>query len=1045
MKGYLYSFILALFVLTGAWGPDAACAQGDEKSASHVVQGKVVDADGLPLVGVNVIVKNQPGLGTNTDIDGNYRIRTGANETLVFSYLGYATQEIPIVSKSTIDVQMAEDSNAMEEVVVVGAGYQKRASVVGAVASMKMEDLKVPTANISNSLAGNVPGIIAVQRSGEPGKDASEFWIRGISTFGANSSALVLVDGIERDFNEINVEDIESFSVLKDASATAIYGQRGANGVVLITTKRGKEGKVNINFKTEYGISSSAFEREFVDAGTYAALANEARMTRYQDPVYSDNELEIIKYGLDPDLYPNVDWQKLLLKDHTSTFKAMLNLSGGGSTARYYISGSYYKQDGIYNDNLKEEYGRGSGYNRYNYRLNTDVNITKSTILEVGIGGWVTDQRNPGLAVDDNFWQSIGRMTPIAVPLRYSNGQLPTYGSNNNEISPYVLLNYTGYQAYWENKVETNVGIKQDLGFITEGLQFSGRFSYDGFNDQRTNRLKRPALYKAERVRDMNGDLITTRIFDEQTLHQSTSTSGWRRAYGELQLGYDRTFGRHRVGGLLFYYMQSYSEMASVGDTSATDQIFKTIPQRNMALSGRVTYGYDDRYLLEFNFGYSGSENFEPENRFGFFPAIAAGWVISNEKFIKKNLPWLTLLKIRYSYGQVGNDRISGGRFPYLTTVVGGGGISFGNQGSNSVGGIRIGLMGSSGLTWEVATKQDLGLDLKIADRFDLTVDIYRDNRDDIFMRRAYLPGTVGLLAISDTDNQNPWGNVGAMQSEGIDGNFGFTQPIGKDFVFTLRGNLTYAHTKVLRYDEAANALWYRMTQGYKWSQNKGLIALGLFKDEAEIASSPSQYDLELMPGDIKYKDINGDGMINDDDIVPIGNTKNPELVYGFGLSAQWKGFDFSVLFQGTGKTDVILEGYSVFPFSEGEYGNVLSAVADPRNRWISREISGTPATERQDAIFPRLSYGARENNQKWSTWWLRDGRFLRLKNLELGYTLPQTFTRKFKVERTRIYFLGYNLACWAPFDWWDPEQGSVNGNVYPIQKTFTFGLNVSF
>lgn len=802
---------------------------------------------------------------------------------------------------------------------------------------------------------------------------------------------------------------------------------------------------MNINFKTEYGISSSAFEREFVDAGTYAALANEARMTRYQDPVYSDNELEIIKYGLDPDLYPNVDWQKLLLKDHTSTFKAMLNLSGGGSTARYYISGSYYKQDGIYNDNLKEEYGRGSGYNRYNYRLNTDVNITKSTILEVGIGGWVTDQRNPGLAVDDNFWQSIGRMTPIAVPLRYSNGQLPTYGSNNNEISPYVLLNYTGYQAYWENKVETNVGIKQDLGFITEGLQFSGRFSYDGFNDQRTNRLKRPALYKAERVRDMNGDLITTRIFDEQTLHQSTSTSGWRRAYGELQLGYDRTFGRHRVGGLLFYYMQSYSEMASVGDTSATDQIFKTIPQRNMALSGRVTYGYDDRYLLEFNFGYSGSENFEPENRFGFFPAIAAGWVISNEKFIKKNLPWLTLLKIRYSYGQVGNDRISGGRFPYLTTVVGGGGISFGNQGSNSVGGIRIGLMGSSGLTWEVATKQDLGLDLKIADRFDLTVDIYRDNRDDIFMRRAYLPGTVGLLAISDTDNQNPWGNVGAMQSEGIDGNFGFTQPIGKDFVFTLRGNLTYAHTKVLRYDEAANALWYRMTQGYKWSQNKGLIALGLFKDEAEIASSPSQYDLELMPGDIKYKDINGDGMINDDDIVPIGNTQNPELVYGFGLSAQWKGFDFSVLFQGTGKTDVILEGYSVFPFSEGEYGNVLSAVADPRNRWISREISGTPATERQDAIFPRLSYGARENNQKRSTWWLRDGRFLRLKNLELGYTLPQTFTRKFKVERARIYFLGYNLACWAPFDWWDPEQGSVNGNVYPIQKTFTFGLNVSF
>lgn len=1044
MKRLIY-YITAICLVMLELGVPASASAQKTQGRKHVVTGKVVDTDGLPLVGVNVIVKNQPGLGTNTDINGAYKINTGANETLVFSYLSYATQEIPIVSKTVIDVRMAEDANAMEEVVVVGAGYQKRASVVGAVTSIKMEDLKVPTANISNSLAGNVPGIIAVQRSGEPGKDASEFWIRGISTFGANSSALVLVDGIERDFNEINVEDIESFSVLKDASATAIYGQRGANGVILITTKRGKEGKVNINFKTEYGISSSAYERKFVNAETYAALANEARRTRYQDPVYSENELEIIKYGLDPDLYPNVDWQKLMLKDQTSTFKAILNMSGGGSTARYYVSGSYYQQDGIYNDNLKEEYGRGSGYNRYNYRLNTDVNITKSTVLNVGVGGWVTDQRNPGKAVDDNFWQSIGRMTPIAVPIRYSNGQLPTFGTDNNQISPYVLLNHTGYQAYWENKVETNIGITQDLSFITEGLSFTGRFSYDGYNDQRTNRETLPALYKAERVRDMNGDLITTRIFEEKPLHQSTTTTGWRRAYGELQLCYDRTFGKHRVGGLLFYYMQSFSEMASVGDTAETKEIFKTIPQRNIALSGRVTYGYDDRYLLEFNFGYTGSENFEPKERFGFFPAIAAGWVISNEKFVKKHMPWLSMLKIRYSWGQVGNERMDGGRFPYLTTVVGGGNAWFGNMGANGVNGIRIGLMGSTGLTWEVATKQDLGIDLKIADRFDLTLDIYRDKRDDIFMRRAHLPGTVGLFAVNETDNQFPWGNVGAMQSEGIDGNFGYTQPIGKDLIVTFRGNLTYAYTKVLRYDEAANALYYRMTQGYKWSQNRGLVALGLFKDEAEIASSPAQYGQEVMPGDIKYKDVNGDGIINDDDIVPIGNTKNPELVYGFGLSAQWKGFDFSILFQGTGRTDVILEGYSVFPFSQSEYGNVLSAVANPKNRWISREISGDPATERQDAVFPRLSYGERANNQKWSTWWLRDGHFLRLKNLELGYTLPRPFTRKFKVEKARIYFLGYNLACWAPFDWWDPEQGSKDGNVYPIQKTFTFGLNVSF
>lgn len=537
----------------------------------------------------------------------------------------------------------------------------------------------------------------------------------------------------------------------------------------------------------------------------------------------------------------------------------------------------------------------------------------------------------------------------------------------------------------------------------------------------------------------MEGNLITSRVAEEIPLQQTTAVYGNRTAYGEFQLAYDRTFNKHRVGGLLFGYIKSFSE-----NDSGTD-IFKSVPARNLAISGRATYAYDDRYLVEFNFGYTGSENFEPNKRFGFFPAIAGGWVISNEKFVKKHLPWLTMMKIRYSYGQVGSDRIGGGvRFPYITTVSGGAGINFGNMGANPNGGIRVQLMGAQNLTWEVTTKQDLGLDLKIADKFDLTVDIFREHRKDIFIRREFLPGHVGIFYGGDVD-QRPMGNVGQMRSEGIDGNFGYTQQIGKDFIFTLRGNLTYAYNRVLKYDEAANALFYRMRQGYKWEQNQGLIALGLFKDEAEIASSPTQYGQELMPGDIKYKDVNGDGIINDDDVVPIGNTKNPELVYGFGLSAQWKGFDFNILFQGSGRLDYVLEGYSVFPFIENDKGNILSAVANPKNRWISREISGDPATERQDAIFPRLSYGNRENNSKWSTWWLRDGHFLRLKNLEVGYTLPKTFTRKFRVERARIFFLGYNLACWSPFKWWDPEMGSKNGDAYPIQRTFTFGVNVSF
>ena len=1016
--------------------PRAEAAQ--QASQTRHIAGRVIDAETKePIIGATVWVKDST-LGTNTNVDGAFDYTfTGHYGYIAVSYIGYQTQEFPVTNLPKV-IELSA-GNELDEVVVVGYGTQKKASVVGSIASVSVNDIRMPTAKISNNLAGQLAGVISVQRSGEPGA-SSTFWIRGISTFGSSTTPLVLVDGIERDLDLVDIEDIKDFSILKDAAATAIYGVRGANGVILITTREGIVGKPQINIRFEAGMVQPTKVPDMLDAVQFAELWNAAAGSE----VYTPEVIQKYRDGSDPDLYPNVDWHDALLKKSTSTFKTSLNISGGGSTARYYISGSYYKQGGLFKDSLKENYDTDTNYKRYNFRINTDINITKTTILEAGLGGWVVDQHKPGMTTKpdgntDDFWRSISYMTPITVPLRYSNGQLPTYGTDGYGISPYVLLNHTGYYTFWENKVESNIGLKQDLSFITQGLHFTGRFSYDAYNRHNLGRLKMPALYKAERVRDMEGNLITSRIIDEQPLWQTSDVYGSRRAYGEVQLAYDRAFNKHRVGGLLYYYMQSFSE------NDVNDNVFKSVPQRNMGLSGRVTYGYDDRYLVEFNFGYTGSENFEPKERFGFFPAIAAGWVISNEKFVKKHMPWLTMLKIRYSWGQVGNDRIGGGtRFPYITTVTGGNSVNFGNMGANRADGILVQLMGSQNLTWEVTTKQDLGLDLKIADRFDLTVDIFRDHREDIFIRRGFLPGTTGLLVGGSID-QRPWGNVGSMRSEGIDGNFGYTQRIGKDFIFTLRGNLTYAYNKVLKYDEAANALYYRMTQGYKWEQNRGLIALGLFKDEAEIASSPTQYGQELMPGDIKYKDVNGDGVINDDDIVPIGNTRTPELVYGLGLSAQWKGIDFSILFQGTGKMDFIMEGYSTFPFIANDAGNILSVVADPKNRWISREISGDPATERQDAIFPRLSYGPRENNTKWSTWWLRDGHYLRLKNLEVGYTLPKAFTRKFRVEKARIFFLGYNLACWSSFDWWDPEMGSKDGNSYPIQRTYTFGVNVSF
>lgn len=1009
------------------------------------VTGVVTDEKGETLIGVNVVVKNQPGFGVVTGIDGDYKIKTGAQEVLVFSFIGYDKQEIPITGRTKINVTMKPSTTSLDEVTVVGAGVQRKVSVLGAVTTVNVETMKMPTSNLSNALAGNVAGIIAMQKSGEPGENGSTFWIRGKSTFGANDGALVLVDGIERNFNEVNAEDIESFSVLKDASATAIYGQRGANGVIIITTKRGQEGKVRINFKAEYGNQHPTRMPKYVDGVRYGELVNEARISSDMDPMYTGEEMDIIRYGLDPDLYPNVDWQEEVLKKSTSNYRAMLNISGGGSTARYYISGGYYSEDGMYKTDALNRYKTNAKYKRYNFRSNVDVNLTKSTILELGVGGWIVDQNKPGSSSDD-IWGSLSRLTATTVPIRYSTGEWATYGLGNT-MNPYVLLTQTGYKTKWENKLETNLGLKQELDFITKGLKFYGRFSYDAWNYHETSRLRQPDLYKAERLRDRDGNLVLRKKGDKSPMAQTTISKGDRRYYGELNLNYDRVFAeKHRVGGLLFFYMQSKTAAFNAG--GELDNVFAAVPKRNVALSGRATYAYDDRYFAEINFGYTGSENFEKGKRFGFFPAVAAGWMISNEKFVKDNISWLNLLKVRYSYGEVGNDVLpqrdeKDQRFPYISTIGTGGDYSFGDQGVNNKVGIRINRFGTSGLTWEVAKKHNLGIDLGLFDNFTMTVDFFRDNRTKIFMERGHIPYTVGL-DVADK-YLRPWANVGQMVNKGVDGTMAYTRQFG-EVTLTVRGNMTYSKTEVIDYDEAANAKYYQMTKGYRWGQRRGLVAVGLFKDQYEIEHSPVQdFGTVLRPGDIKYKDVNGDGKINDDDKVPIGYTDTPGLIYGLGASAQWKGFDLSVLFQGSGNNSFFINGSGVYPFIDGESGNILKQVSNDGDRWIPREISGTAETERQDAVFPRLSYGKNENNFKESTFWLRNARYLRLKNVELGYTLPNTLTRKWLMENVRFYFVGYNLACWDKFKWWDPEINSSDGAKYPLQRNLTVGVTLNF
>ena len=524
-----------------------------------IVSGTVVDSNKEPLIGVNVTVKDVPGLGTITDIEGHYRIEIDLYSTLLFSYIGFDTYKVLVKDNmKVVNVQMKESSNnVIDEVVITGTGAQKKISVTGAITTVGVKELQAaPGGNLSNALAGNVPGIMAMQTSGQPGQNTSEFWIRGISTFGANTSALVLVDGFERDLNDVNIEDIESFSVLKDASATAIYGSRGANGVVLITTKHGGAGKINIDAKVETSYNTRTITPEFADGITYANMMNEARITRNQEPIYSPGELEILRRGLDPDLYPNVDWMGMLLRDGAMQYRANLNLNGGGSTARYFVSVSYLQENGMYNtdESLRKDYNTNTNAGTWNYRLNTDIDITKITLLKVGVSGSLRKWNEPGLSGD--IWKSLMYQNPISIPVMYSNGYVPAYGTGE-QTNPWVLATQTGYKEHWENTVQTNITLEQKLDFITKGLRFVGRFGFDTWNKTNIDRIKWPKQWKAQRQRDEYGNLIFTKVSDEQLMTQSSSSEGNRREVFEAELHYDRAFNEHHIGGLVKFNYDS--------------------------------------------------------------------------------------------------------------------------------------------------------------------------------------------------------------------------------------------------------------------------------------------------------------------------------------------------------------------------------------------------------------------------------------------------------------------------------------------------------
>lgn len=997
--------------------PRAEAAQ--QASQTRHIAGRVIDAETKePIIGATVWVKDSA-LGTNTNVDGAFDYTfTGHYGYIAVSYIGYQTQEFPVTNLPKV-IELSA-GNELDEVVVVGYGTQKKASVVGSIASVSVNDIRMPTAKISNNLAGQLAGVISVQRSGEPGA-SSTFWIRGISTFGSSTTPLVLVDGIERDLDLVDIEDIKDFSILKDAAATAIYGVRGANGVILITTREGIVGKPQINIRFEAGMVQPTKVPDMLDAVQFAELWNAAAGSE----VYTPEVIQKYRDGSDPDLYPNVDWVDYLYKDLSFNERVNVNVTGGGSTVKYYISGGFYNEDGLFaRDNMKE-YNTSVFYRKFNFRSNVEVQLHKYTKLNVNLATTFERKNEPGTA-SSTIWDYAVKSAPNVFPAVYSNGLLPGPGANNGE-NPYVLLTQTGYREKFYNTAQSLFSLTQDLGdWVTKGLTVTVKGSFDAKNYNHLARTKTPPQYMAS-GRDEFGDLILQQtVVGTDNLTYAESHSGYRSVYLEASVNWARSFGKHDLSAL-FLYQQS--QRNDVGIDKSEPEL--ALPYRHQGIAGRITYSYDNRYFIEGNFGYNGSENFSPGKRFGFFPSVAAGYVISNEKFFEPVRGVIDLLKIKASYGIVGNDKIGTGdnvrRFIYNGTVNSGSSYYFGTR-PHSSSSIQMGDWPNPNVGWEEAHKLNVGVDLSLFSKLKISADYFKEKREGIFLQRQSIPVYVGL-------STQPWVNIGKMRNSGVDASLEYHQTIGQDLHLTVRGNFTYARNMIVDQDQPDYKYLYMNRTGQARYQTFGLVAAGLFRDQADIDAWPKQSFGDVEPGDIKYLDLNGDGVVDSYDVKPIGYTSIPEIVYGFGFSLQWKAFDFSAFFQGVGHVSfsTLTDQTLGFNARNSREANLFSDVYD--NYW-------TP--ERLDAKYPRLYIGTNNNNNQTSTFWMANGRYMRLKNLEIGYTLPKRISQKMAMQNMRVYLSGVNLFTFSPFKLWDPDlqTGATN---YPNNRIINIGLTIGF
>ena len=1044
MKG-LYRFLMLITLFISA-GITSVYAQDDGKRR---ITGTVTDENGQPLPGAYVYIKGTE-VGTTTNLDGMYVIDINQTDELTFSFISYLEQTIkPRSASNTLNVSLKPDTNALEEAVAVAYGAQKRQAIVSSLSTITTDDLKVTSTNITSSIQGQLPGLIAVQRNAEPGRDDAEFWIRGVSSFKGGTSPLVLVDGVERSITDLDADEIESFSLLKDAAATAMYGAEGANGVILVTTKRGHIGKQQISLRVEQNLSVPYRIPDFVDSWDYMRLANEALVNDGMEPMYSGDVIDLHESGADPDLYPNAQWTDLIARTiHGQRYT--LSFRGGTENAKYFVTGGYQQKDGVFKKNPESKYNSNFSYDRFNLRSNIDLKVSKTTQLSIDLAGQYTARRTANRSPDDVFVFML-HTPPHLFPMVYSDGTVSTYPggeTDGNNRNPYYMLYQQGYRREFQTNIQSRVNLRQDLHFITEGLSARGAVSFDLENTLSKLRNYGPSKYHATGRDPETGALIYNQIVagsPDVKQVEITGNTYDRQIYVEAALEYNNTFaGKHAVGAMLLYNQKERQKNN------------EALVYRTQGLVGRITYGYDNRYFIEANFGYTGSETFAKKNRFGFFPAVGASYMISNESWYPEGLKRvLSSAKVRASFGRTGNDDTGTSRFLYRATFSESGhtfnqGISSGGATNGLGAGIYDLQFENLTLGWEIEDKTNVGLDLSFFNRaIQIQADYFYNIRSAILLQRNTIPQYAGF-------HQNPWQNYGRVRNQGLDASIDMMKSFG-DWKVSARGTFTFARNKVLEIDELTPSEEYQRVTGTRINEQELYIAERLYTiDDFIVTKNDNGTDAYTLrpglpqpalggiigPGDIKYVDMNHDGIIDTNDKVRgVGHPyKNPEINYGFGFNVEWKGIYASVFFSGVANTSILLgEGNSTFwPFNWGvEKGNYRTAFLD---RW-------TAENPRQDVTYPRLHVGYGNSiNDEPSTWWLRDGSFLRLKNAEIGYVLPEKALKTLRISGLRIYLLGENLAVFDHVKYWDPEQGNRNKGVsYPMSHSFTLGVELDF